>query len=229
MDNQYEQDYRIVIKELAVAIIEKAGLILVITLISMALGWSIAKFLIPPKYEASINMIVNTRGDISMSVTNDNISSAQNLVDTYAIIIKSNTVLNKVISDISLNLTYKELYEMVSVNAIDNTQVMKIAVQGSNPEVSEQIALKIADIAPDIVVNAVEAGSCKVVSDIYVESDPVFPDVSKITVLSGIMGAVICLALLVLKELMNDFIVDDGDAEKKLGLPVLAIIPNVEE
>lgn len=171
MDNQYEQDYRIVIKELAVAIKEKAGLILVITLISMALGWSIAKFLIPPKYEASINMIVNTRGDISMSVTNDNISSAQNLVDTYAIIIKSNTVLNKVISDISLNLTYKELYEMVSVNAIDNTQVMKIAVQGSNPEVSEQIALKIADIAPDIVVNAVEAGSCKVVSDIYVESD----------------------------------------------------------
>lgn len=60
---------------------------------------------ITPQYEASINMIVNTRRDNMATVTNDNITSAKNLVSTYAIIIKSNIVLNKVISNLGLTVS----------------------------------------------------------------------------------------------------------------------------
>lgn len=229
MENIYEQDYQEVLKQILVSIKEKAPVIVAVVLVAAIIGWSVSAFLMTPKYEASVNMIVNTRTDTSGVITNDNISSAQNLVDTYAIIIKSNTILNRVISDLNLNMTYKELYEMVSVDSINNTQVMKIAVQTSSPETSRQIVVAMSTIAPDIVAEAVEAGSCKVISDVYVEEDPISPDIQKNTILTAALGLVLSLAVLVLKELMNDFIVDDMDVEKKLGIPVLAIIPNVEE
>lgn len=229
MENIYEQDYQEVLKQILVSIKEKAPVIVAVVLVAAVIGWSVSAFLMTPKYEASVNMIVNTRTDTSGVITNDNISSAQNLVDTYAIIIKSNTILNRVITDLNLNMTYKELYEMVSVDSINNTQVMKIAVQTSSPETSKQIVVAMSTIAPDIVAEAVEAGSCKVISDVYVEEDPISPDIQKNTILTAALGLVLSLAVLVLKELMNDFIVDDMDVEKKLGIPVLAIIPNVEE
>lgn len=83
-----------VILELLQVLKEKIAMILVATVAAAVLGWSISTFLLPRRYEASVNMIFNTRTDLTTMVTSDNISSAQNLVDTYAIIIKSNKVLN---------------------------------------------------------------------------------------------------------------------------------------
>lgn len=228
MEHTYEQDYQEVLKQILVSLKERIPAILAVVLVSAILGWSVSAFLLPTKYEASVNMIVNTRSDTSGSITNDNISSAQNLVDTYAIIIKSNKILNKVITDLNLDLSYKELYEMVSVAPINNTQVMKIAVQGNDRETCRRIVVAISTTAPAIVVEAVEAGSCKVISDVYVEEEPISPNVQENTVIAAGLGLVICLAVLVLKELMNDYIVDDTDVEKKLGIPVLSVIPNVE-
>ena len=229
MDKNYEQDYQDVLKEILMAMKEQVLLIVVITVLSAALGWIGSAMLIPQKYEASVNMLVNTRTDASATLTNDNISSAQNLVDTYAIIIKSNTILNRVIADLDLELSYRELYNMVTVTSIRNTQVMKVAVQSGDPETCRQIVLSMCGIAPTAVADAVEAGSCKVISDVYVEEEPVYPNVPKITAIAAFLGLVACLAVLVLKTLMNDCIVDDADVEKKLGLPVLAMIPNMED
>jgi capsular polysaccharide biosynthesis protein len=229
MDNNYEQDYQDVLKEILMALKEKILLIVAITVLSAVLGWIVSATIIPTKYEASVNMIVNTRTDANAALTNDNISSAQNLVDTYAIIIKSNTILNRVIEDLELDLTYRELYEMVTVDSIRNTQVMKIAVQSDSPETSRQIVVSMCIIAPTVVADAVEAGSCKVVSDVYVEEEPVSPNTMKNVLIASFLGLMACLAVLVLKALTDDSIVDDADVEKKLGLPVLAMIPNMED
>ena len=150
-------------------------------------------------------------------------------MDTYAIIIKSNKVLNKVIDQLNLDTTFEELYEDVSVSAVNDTQVMKIAVEHVERARARQIVEAIVQIAPDMVKDAVEAGSCKVVSDVHVEKDPVFPNVKMITLLAAALGMMLTVSVVVLKELLNDFIVDDLDVERKLGIPVLGIIPDMEE
>lgn len=228
MEEYNEQEYGIIFMELLLALKEKIVVIFIATFIAAIAAWGISFFLITPQYEASVNMIVNTRTDATGNVTNDNISSAQNLVDTYAIIIKSNTVLNKVINELDLELSFEELYEKVSVDAINNTQVMKIAVQNENPLVAQKVVGTISEVAPDIITDAVEAGSCKVVSQVYVDEEPVSPDVLKITIIFGLHGFFICIGIIVLKEILNDYIVDDIDVEKKLGITVLGIIPDVE-
>lgn len=228
MEDNFEQDYGLVVLELLQALKEKIALILVITFASAVLGWSCSAFLMPRKYEASVNMIVNSRTDIMGVVTSDSISSAQDLVDTYAIIIKSNKVLNQVIDQLELGMTYEELSEWISVDPIRSTQVMKIAVQCGDPEQAALIVQTIAEIAPSIVADAVEAGSCKVVSDIYSSAKPVSPDTLRNTLAFAVIALLAVCSYVVLLELFNDYIIDDADLEKKLGVHVIGVIPDVE-
>ena len=229
MEDNFEQGYGVVIWELMQALKERIALILVATVAAAALGWGISAFFVPKQYEASVNMIVNTRTDLTTMVTSDNISSAQNLVDTYAIIIKSNKVLNKVIDELKLPMNYGELYRQNSVDAIDRTQVMKIAAQCDDPRLAEQIVHTISQIAPAIVADAVEAGSCKVVSDVYSSREPVSPNILRTAVLFAALAFLLVCAAVVLRELLNDYIVDDADMEKKLGISALGVIPDVED
>lgn len=229
MEDNYEQGYGMVIMELMQALKEKIALILAVTVAAALLGWGVSTFFVPKRYEASVNMIVNTRTDLTTMVTSDNISSAENLVDTYAIIIKSNKVLNKVIDELELPMSYEELSQQISVDAINHTQVMKIAAECKDPQLAEQIVHTISRIAPEIVADAVEAGSCKVVSDVYSSGEPVSPNVLRTAVLFAVLAFLMVCAAVVLRELMNDYIVDDADMEKKLGISALGVIPDVED
>lgn len=193
-------------------------------------GWAYTTYAITPQYEASVNMIVNTKTDNTSAVSTDTINSARNLVSTYAIIIKSNTVLNQVIKDLDIdNMTYDTLEGKVSVNAINDTQVMRVAVQDPDPELARKIVKEIAKISPEEIVDAVEAGSCKVVSQVRVSSSPISPNVTKNTALAAIVGIAVVMVIVVVKSLLANYIVDDDDIQKYLGLPILGVIPEIEE
>ena len=88
----------------------------------------VCTFVLTPRYQASVNLIVNSRQDGNASITSDNINSARNLIDTYAVIIKSNIVLNDVIEQLGLDMTYRQLLACVSVDGVGSTQIMSITV-----------------------------------------------------------------------------------------------------
>ena len=95
--------------------------VILTTVILAGVGFGVSKFLITPQYEASALMIVNTRQDTTSNVTSDQINSATKLVSTSSIIIKSDTVLQQVIDNLGLSLTYEKLAERVTVSAVDDT------------------------------------------------------------------------------------------------------------
>lgn len=211
--------------------IKKYFWVLLLSMLVMgAAGFGISKFLIEPKYESEITMIVNTGQSDTVTVTNDNITSAQNLVSTYAVIIKSNTVLNQVISELDLDMTYDELESNVYVDAVDDTQVMRVAVRDTDRELSAEIVETIAEIAPDVIVDTVEAGSCKVISQVMTDEDPVTPNVLKNSLIMAALGLLISVVVIILCTLFKvKKIVDENDAKKYTGLTVLGVIPEVIE
>ena len=131
--------------------------------------------LMTPQYQASALMIVNTRQDTTANVTSDQLNSASKLVSTYSIIVKSDTVLNQVIANLGLNMSYETLAGKVGVAAVDDTQVMEITVTDANPDGARQVCEQITQVAPDAILTAVEAGSVKVISAASVDPDPVSP------------------------------------------------------
>lgn len=229
MQQENEMNFEVDLLEIFNLLKRKIAVILTATIIGAMLGFVTNKFFITPMYESSINMIVNTRKDSNTNVTNDNITSAQKMVNTYAIIIKSNTVLNKVIDNLKLDTTYKELENRVKVSAINNTQVMNISIKDKDPKLATDIIKQISTIAPEIIVESVEAGSCKVISEIETTDEPVSPNISKNTVLIALLFMIGSIGVIVIKELTSNYIEDDQDVQKKLGLPVLGVIPEISE
>ena len=222
-----EEEETIDLMELARLLWSHAVQIVAVGVVAAVACLLVCMYLLTPKYQASVNMIVNTRQDTSTTFTSDNFNSAKNLISTYAVIIKSNTVLNEVIDELKLDMTYNQLYSMVSVADVDSTQIMKITVTDTDAKRAGKITKKIAEIVPDVLVEKVEAGSCKTVSDVEINPNKVFPQTKKYVMLAGVAGAVVVCAVLVLAHLLHDTIVDDDDIQKKLGLPVLGLIPEV--
>ena len=111
----------------------------------------VCTFVLTPRYQASVNLIVNSRQDGNASITSDNINSARNLIDTYAVIIKSNIVLNDVIEQLGLDMTYRQLLACVSVDGVGSTQIMSITVTNEDPALAGKIVQAIAETAPDVI------------------------------------------------------------------------------
>lgn len=202
--------------------------IILTTLVLAAASFGVSKFLMTPKYQASALMIVNTRQDITSNVTSDQINSATKLVSTYSIILKSDTVLNQVIENLGLNMDYQQLANRVTVSAVDDTQVMKVTVTSDNPEWARQVCEQITQISPDVILEAVEAGSVKVISKASISPEPVSPNVSRNTALGAVAGLVISVGIVFLMVLLDNKINNEEDVSKYLDLTVVGVIPEYE-
>ena len=202
--------------------------VILTTVILAGVGFGVSKFLITPQYEASALMIVNTRQDTTSNVTSDQINSATKLVSTYSIIIKSDTVLQQVIDNLGLSLTYEKLAERVTVSAVDDTQVMKVTVKSDNPEWARQVCEQITQISPDVILEAVEAGSVKVISNASISPEPVSPNVSRNTALGAVAGLVISVGIVFLMVLLDNKIHTEDDIAKDLDLAVVGVIPEYQ-
>lgn len=227
MDN--EENEVIDLTEILSAVRQHLLKLIFVTLAAALVGFTASKFLMNPKYDSSALMIVNTRQDVNANVTSDQINSATKLVSTYSIIIKSDTVLQQVIDNLGLNLTYAQLNKRVTVAAVDDTQVMKITVQSDSPEWARQVCEQIITVAPDVIKEAVEAGSVKVISNASLATEPVSPNIMKNTMLAAAVGFVLVIGIIVLQVLLDNKINTEEDVTKYLDMTVLGVIPQYDQ
>lgn len=224
-----EQEYDTIdLRQLFEIVRRNLLLIVAVTVLFAAGGYLGTKFLITPQYEASAMLIVNSREgqQLQGSVTNDSLNSAKQLVETYSVILKSDTVLDQTIEDLKLPLTYDQLAAKVSITAVNDTQVMKITVQDADVNLAKDIVSNIVEQAPDVIINTVKAGSVEVVSDASANPNPVSPSKSRNTALAGILGCVLVIGILFMKSLFNNRIMTESDISQKLALPILGVIPD---
>ena len=228
MDSAKEQNDEIDLLDMFKLVWSKKVLIAIIVIVSGLVGLLYSKIFITTRYEASINMIVNSRNDsTSGNISNDNIASSQNMAKTCAVIIKVN-ILYQVIDELNLDISYEKLKEMVTVESVNSTQVMNIVVNDTDPERAKQIVEKIGDIAPEILVDSIEGGSCKIVSDVYSTGKPVSPNSTKNGLIVALIALVICIAVIIVRDLLDNTFKSELDIQNITSLPVLGVLPSVE-
>lgn len=226
--NREEQGIEIDLMQIIRTLLGNLKYIILATVLFGVLGYFGSKMLVTPIYEAGAKMIVNTRKDESQNVTNDQINSAKNLVDTYAVIIRSRDVLNQVITDLKLPETYAQLASCISVKAVNDTQVMQITVQHSSRDTALAVASKLLEIVPSAIVEKVEVGSVKTVEQAYAGKEPVSASALHNAILAAMAGFILICAVIVVVSLADNTYKTDMDIQRDLGLPVLGVIPVVE-
>lgn len=232
MDNtqtQLDDEIEIDLWELFQILLKNWLWILLSTLGCAILGLLITMFLITPKYRAEATMIVNTRQDQTTTVTNDQITSAQKLVDTYSIIIRSRRVVDPIMEKLNIEADYESFVKNIIVESVNDTQVMSIQVENKDPEIALQVVQEIVDRAPGAIISTVEAGSVNVVSEPYVNSEvPVSPSKLKNTAIAAFIGLFISSGAFLLIAFLDNTFKSEEDIQKQLGLVTIGIIPTTE-
>lgn len=200
------------------------AILLAATMICGLLGFLVSNFAMTKKYIASVDMIVNTSSDANL-VSNDQVNSAKNLVSTYSFIITGSNVLTQVVKNLRLDMSYEELAKLISVDSVTDTQVFTVSAVTDDLNKSKKIIREIVKVAPPEIEKAVEAGSCKIVSDLDYRNTPVSPEVAKYTAGAAFVGFLLALTYALYRILSSTFVVTEKDITESLDLPVLGVIP----
>ena len=193
-------------------------------------GFAYSNFFVTPQYAASCRMIVTTREDVSDNVTTDQLTSAQQMINTYSEILLGRDYLEQIIDNLKLDMTHQELKAKISISAAVDTQIMEISVRDASLKQAKRIASYIYQTGPVVAKEIVKIGSLDQAGRVYALNDgnPVSPNVKRTTVMGFLIGCVLPMAAIVLVMLFDNTYKTDVELRNDLGLPVLGIIPSID-
>ena len=172
-----------------------------------------SKFVLTPQFKSTAMVYILSKETTLTSLADLQIGSQ--LTKDYKIIVTSRRVLNQVIDEMELGLTYKDLKEKVTIDNPQDTRILSISVEDPDPNMAKMIADKIATVSSDYIGDIMEMVPPKLIEEGEV---PV----------GGLLGAVLICGLITVQVVMNDTIRTEEDVTKYLGLSVLASVPERE-
>lgn len=189
-----------------------------------------ASYFVTPLYESTVSMIGMNKTEAGSTISSSDYSASSSLLDTYAALIESRTVLSQVIENANLSYTTDELEKLISVDADSDTLILYVTVTCEDPEEAALIADEILNVAPDIIVSIVEGISMSAVDSAVVSTSPSSPNVLKYTALGAALGLILSCGIIIVGEIFsaNRTTVEEN-VRREFSLSVLSVIPELNQ
>ena len=156
------------------------------------------------------------------TITQNDILLNQKLVETYSKIIKSKLVLEQVISETGVTYTAEELSENVSVEAYENTEMLKISVTDQDPELAASIANSIAQVFSGEIAKIYQINNISVV-DVAVTPEEVSNNTLKRDLLIALFISIFgTIGVVFVVYYFDDTVKLTDNLEEEIGMPVVA-------
>ena len=135
------------------------------------------------------------------------------------------TVLEGVIAQLNLNITYQQLLGKLTVDTSTDSRIVTIIVSDEDPYTASEMANAIRDMAAEHIQSVMDIEAVNVVDSANIPSEKASPSLAKNGVIGGLLGVIIAMAIVIIIYLTNDTIKVEEDVERYLGLSVLGSIP----
>lgn len=215
------------------ALLKKLWLIILGAIVGALLFYTVSVILIKPTYRSSFTAFVNnqTQSQIQKNaVSSADLQASRELVQTYSRILTSNNMLKAALEfDPQLDIDYDDFSAYVTTEVEDKTQIIKVNVTSKDSNGSYNIANAIANAAPDYMKTVVEGSSMKIVDDPKPPKAKFGPNYFSYGLLGFVIGLLLTLIYVLVKYFRDDTIKSEGDLEGRYNLPVVGIIPNLNE
>jgi len=225
------EELEIDLKRLFSALLDKAWLIGIVSILCAVIAFAGTFFFITPTYQSSAMFYVNntdiSMGNTTLTLTPSDISASRGLVDTYIVILKTRETLLDVIDYADVDISYSALRGMIQAAAVDETEVFRVTVTSTDPYEAEKLANAIAYVLPKRISIIIEGSSAKVVDAAVVASAPSSPSYTKNTMLGFLVGLVLAAGVVVVLQLLDVTIRTEEDITQSCKHPVLAAIPDM--
>ena len=181
-----------------------------------------------PLYNSYTTMVLTTNNEntnINQSITQSDITLNKNLISNYRVIMKSHSILNQVINNLNLNMTTDELKKMVNITTEDDTEIIRISVNGTDKEIAKDVANEIAKVFSNDVARYYSIKNVAIVDYAEVSNNPYNISLLKTVVLAMLIGVVLSCAVIFVMFYFDTTIKSTDEIETKIGLPTLGVVP----
>lgn len=206
----------------------KIFIIIIACVVGGGLFWVGSHLLLTPRYTAETTMYVNNSTASSTgTVSQSDLNAAARLVDTYSAIILSDVSFDLILEEIGDDITEQQLNSMISVDAVNDTEVFTVSVTDTDPERAAEIANIIAQEIPDVITSIVEGSSTKILGYATVPENRSYPSYTRFTIIGIAIGLIVSAAYIIIKEVMDRRIKSESDLDNWENIPVLGVVPEL--
>lgn len=215
------------LKQLFEIFLEKKGTIIALVIICALIGVVYTMFFVTPKYESHTKLVlVSANNSTTNTITASDVTLNSNLVATYGEIVESNSVLNKVISNLNLqNVTVDELKANITVSEVNDAEVLQISVMNEDPENAYRIANEIAVVFIEKAEELYNINNVRVLDEAELSDIPANVNHAKDVIIFIFIGFAIGIAYAIIVNMLDNSVKNTEDIERNMKLPVLATIP----
>lgn len=222
------------LKELLQIFWEKKIQIILIVAIFAVIGIIYSTCFVVPKYEAATTLLLATNSSPNKTgtgaatgteITTTDVTLNSKLVSTYSVLVKSDTAIRTVISNLGIDETEESVRKSISVSAKADTEVIEITVKNEDPVIAAKIANEIANVFMGNIKEYYGIENVHVVDKAEIEETPYNVNNIKNVIIFAFVGIVVAAMYVLLANMLDTTIKSTADIEKACGLAVLASIP----
>ena len=206
------------LKELFTFVKSKIGLLVAITAGVCILGCVYGLFLQTPMYQSYTTVILSSNEG---TINQNDLNLYKNLVNTYAEIVKSRRVLDQVIDELDLDLTYEQLHGKISVSAVNNTEIIKITVNDADGIKAKNIANITANYFAKEIVDLYNMNNVDILDEAIEADKPYNINVVKQVIIYFMLGFVLAAGILFVIYYFDRTVKSIEQVEQKIKLPIL--------
>lgn len=218
------EEIEIDLGELFRLLVQNVFIIAATALLAATLGMFACKFFVTPTYSSTTKVYILNKQN-SSSVSYSDIQMGTQLTKDYQQMVQSRFVLEEVIQELNLDITYENLNGKLNVSTPSDTRILSITVTDTNPVAAMKIANAVREVAAAHITDVMDIEAVNVVETANLPMKKAGPDLKKWILVSGALGAFMVCGIIIIIYLLNDTIKSSEDVEKYLQISTLALIP----
>lgn len=209
---------------------KKKIIILLTAIVAAVLAFGVSSFVLKPEYSSTTRIYVVSRNQSeNAGLTNQDLQAGSYLVKDYKEIILSQDVMEKVISNLKLDKTVKELTKKIQVTVPVDTRIVSIVVVDEHPEEASRIANALREVAAEKIISVTRVSDVTTLEEARPALTPSSPNIRRNTVLAFLAGGAVMVVSVLLLELLDDRVKRPEDVEEVMNMPLLGIVPDLNK
>ncbi|MBI6001469.1 YveK family protein [Clostridium perfringens] len=224
------EENTISLQEIAYALKKRWKLIALITIVATLVSAILSFFVIKPQYEAKAKLFIGKQEtQENNAYNNSDVMMYQQLMKTYAELVKTSDLVTKAVKSANLNYNQNEIKGILNnltATPSADTQILDLSFKGGNPKevlkITEAITNEFISESKDLIPN----GNVQVIQKPQLPENPVSPNKKLNILIAFILGLMVGVGIVLLMEYLDNTFKSREELEKTLDLPIIGSIPD---
>ena len=205
-------------------------LIALVAIVAGALAFAYSAFIVKPEFTSTTRIyVVNRNQGDKPGLTNQDLQAGSYLVKDYREIILSQDVLEKVTSNLKLDLSPKDLASKVKVTVPVDTRIVSISVNDRVPEEASRIANSLREVAAEKIISITRVSDVTTLEEARPAIAPSSPNIRRNTIIGLLGGTVFTVIVVLIVELVDTRVKRPEDIEDVMQIALLGVVPNLDK